>query len=91
MLTTSLKWFAIFSLLTGCAHIPGISEAPDVVVSKIPVLVPCVDKLPEAPIFHTDVELKAMDDYSATIALLQDRVKREEYEDKLNAALTGCK
>ena len=62
----------------------------DVQLVKIPVAVPCVDQLPQAPTLRTDAELKALPDYQAVLALIQDRIKREIYESQLEAVLKGC-
>lgn len=76
-------------VLAGCA-----SDAPiihDVKLVDKAVSVSCIDQMPEAPKLHTDAELKAMGDYEVVFALLEDRIKREIYESKMEAILQGCK
>lgn len=78
-------------LLSGCAinnppRAPGIPP-----VINMPVQVPCIASVPEKPKLHTDAEMMVMDDYTLAITLLVDRIKREIYESRLEAALDGCR
>lgn len=74
-------------VLCGCGE-PAVRH--DIQIAKVPVAVSCIDKAPAKPVLHTDAEIKAMPDYEATITLLMDRIKREIYENNLEAALAGC-
>ena len=74
-------------LLSGCPA----QFTHDAQIVKVPIAVKCIEQLPEKPKLHTDAEIKAMGDYEAAIMLLDDRIKREIYESKLEAVLEGCR
>lgn len=74
------------ALLAGCAGGPTIPERVE-----IPVPVPCLASAPERPALRADDEIKGMDDYRATAALLAERRKLQGYVKTLEAAVEGCR
>lgn len=73
-------------ILAGCQQKP-IVKTEIVYVSK-EVLVPCVNKVPEKPVFLLD---KIPDSrVEKTRGLLVDRLKQKAYIYQLEAALKGC-
>jgi hypothetical protein len=75
-------------LLAACAESP--TRQVDAV--EIPTGTPCLtrDKVPQKPQLVTDAELKAMRADTFVAALYHDRLKRIDYEAKLEATLEGC-
>lgn len=74
-------------LLTGCAH--QLTVPAEV---KVPVPVPCLkaEDKPARPALKSDAELLALDRYKRTLALWVERLERQAYEAKLEAAVEGC-
>ena len=77
--------------LSGCASNPSPHVPLPPVTIKVPVPFSCIDALPEKPRFHSDAELKAMNDFTIAITLLTERINREIYEARLETVLDGCR
>lgn len=71
--------------LTGCAAL-----TPPAPVAKIPVAVSCVAERPVSPLFRSDSEVLAMDDYRAVLALRAERLKARSYIGDLEDVVTAC-
>ena len=72
--------------LAGCAGAP--LQVPK--ETRVPVAVPCRTELIPRPSFVTDGQLRAMGDADVVLSLAADRLLRQTYELKLEAALAGC-
>jgi len=72
-------------LLAGCQSLP---PAPTEV--RVPVAVPCLDKMPDRPEFATDAQLASMDDYRFVLALAKDRLERQGYIATIEAIMQAC-
>lgn len=79
---------AYIAIAAGCASSP-IEGIPQTV--EIPIPVSCVTAEIPRPRFVTDRELAAADDYTLVLELAADRLKRQQYEAKLEAAIAGCR
>lgn len=87
MIVRACVLLALAALAGGCETV-RTAEIPREV--NIPVPVPCITRPVERPTFITDRELAAADDYTLVIELARDRLKRRQYEVKLEALLAGC-
>jgi hypothetical protein len=77
-----MKWLLILLVLTGCA-----SQEP--VQVKVPVHVPCIDKIPERP--HSQFgNGEYPGDKAAAQAALLDAFAWEQYATLLEIQLAGC-
>lgn len=74
------------AVLTGCASVPQIPKE-----IRVPVAVPCIDRVPQRPSMLSDSELLALDDYGLVIALARDRRVRQGWEATIEALLEGCR
>lgn len=78
---------ACMAIAGGCGG--GPPRIPETV--EIPIAIPCITEEIPRPRFVTDRELAAADDYTLVLELAADRLKRQQYEAKLTAALAGCR
>lgn len=77
-------------VLTGCVTTPVVIKEP--VEVKVLVKVPCVERLPEKPIFALDdPSLKSRGLYEKGVAMLREIEQRRDYEKQLEAELEACK
>jgi hypothetical protein len=74
----------LLALLVGCA-----TPAPTVV--RVPVPVPCVVDLPAELRISTDLELRAMSDYSLVLVIARERLQLLSYSAEIRAAAEGCR
>ena len=56
----------------------------------IPVAVPCLERMPEAPKFLSDAELTQLDDFHFVIELRRDQLELRGHLAILTAALQPC-
>ena len=79
--------------LSGCFGSDPVRPPPPPTEIRIPVPVPCLTdgQVPAKPQFVTDAELGALGAYEFVTALHLDRLKRQNYEGKLEAAISACK
>lgn len=80
---------AIVLALTGCGAQP-IKADPLPTVVKVPVLVPCLDRPTDKPVFKTDAEILDGSDYQVVVNLRIDRDTRRMYEAALEANEQAC-
>ncbi|HWV16503.1 MAG TPA: hypothetical protein VN030_13805 [Cellvibrio sp.] len=77
---------AVFTLCA-CAALPKVQEP---VIVKVPVYVPCINQLPNKPVFAVSL-IKQTDDLATiTDAYMVERHQRIIYEAQLEAATAGC-
>lgn len=76
--------------LVGCAANQPLESPAKVEIVKVPVSLPCVQNLPVKPIFIKDSELIALNESAFVTALHIDRLLRDAYISKLEAAYAGC-
>lgn len=76
-------------MLSGCGTQP-IKADPLPTVVKVPVLVPCLDKATDKPLFKTDAEILDGSDYQVVVNLRLDRDQRRIYEAELEADQQAC-
>jgi hypothetical protein len=81
---------ALVCSCAGCATAPGLNVQPTAQIVKVPVITPCIDKLPAAPTFMTDAELLDGSDYQVVLNLRIDRDQRRKYEAETQALLAAC-
>ena len=81
-----MRWLAASCCIAaGCAGSPAVPE-----VVKIPVPVPCLERLPNAPTTATEAELLALDDYRLVLTLAKDRAAVLASYLELRAAAQAC-
>lgn len=80
--------------LAACGARPVIPEpVVNVVETKIQVSMPCLEAMPEAPIFLTEFDILGPDeshDYDASFLLWEEWEKLTAYKDQLEAVLPAC-
>ena len=76
-------------LLSGCAMFSATPTPGP--VEKVMVSVPCLEAMPAKPALRTDAELMALDRGRRTLAMWEDRRKREGYEARVEAVLEACR
>lgn len=83
-----MRWLAasLLFLAAGCGGREVV--VPEVV--KVPVPVPCLDRLPEAPAVAGDEELLGLDDYALVLTVARDRKLLEAAYGELRAAAGAC-
>jgi len=81
---------AILVSCAGCASTPRLDVQPTAQIVKVPVITPCIDKVPVAPTFMTDAELLDGSDYQVVLNLRIDRDQRRKYEAETQALLAAC-
>lgn len=72
-------------LLAGCSSGPVVPETV-----RVPVPVPCIERVPAKPQITPDATLLALPDYSAVLSLWRDRIILRDYSVELEAAVAGC-
>lgn len=86
-------WMTVFvaiGLLYGCGIDP-VAVQPTAQIVKEPVVVPCVDHIPQPDTaFMTDAQLLDGSDYQVVENLRIDRDQRRVYESTLVAVMQGC-
>lgn len=87
MMARACVLLALAAFAGGCETVRTVEIPREL---RIPVPVPCITQPVERPAFITDRELAAADDYTLVIELARDRLKRRQYEVKLEAQLAGC-
>ena len=82
-----VRWLtaSLCCIAAGCASGPTL---PTVV--KVPVPVPCLERLPEPPAAATEAELLALDDYRLVLTLAKDRAAVLASYLELRAAAQAC-
>ena len=73
------------ALMAGCTTPVQIPEKV-----LIPVIAPCIDRLPDAPEVSVDAALLALDDYELVLTLARDRKRLEIAYGELRAVATAC-
>lgn len=83
-----MRWLAasLILLAAGCGGREVV--VPEVV--KVPVPVPCLEALPEAPVIAGDAELLDLDDYALVLTVARDRKRLEVAYGELRAAAIAC-
>jgi len=76
----------IILLLVGCNG--TLPPVPKTVL--VPVPVPCLDKLPERPVFLSDATLSGLDDFAFVIELRRDQLELRGHVAVLTATLQAC-
>lgn len=79
------------SLLAGCVGAPpkpAVISKP--VVVKVAVPVPCIDKIPDAPVLESDRDLLAGSGAQVFDKVWADHLSRRDYQGVLLAALKAC-
>lgn len=71
--------------LSGCSLLPAKPER-----IEVPIPVPCVSGVPMRPALMTDSEIRALDDYRATLATWRDRRIAIDHIATLEATLRAC-
>jgi uncharacterized lipoprotein YajG len=74
----------LLALLAGCA-------TPSPTVVRVPVPVPCMVDLPAELRISTDLELRAMSDYSLVLVIARERLQLLSYSAEVRAAAEGCR
>lgn len=70
--------------LTGCVLCPEKPVPP-------PIIVKCIDVMPDKPNFVSTQALTQLDDYKFVLTLEKDRSDRMKYEAMLEALMEGCR
>lgn len=87
----SIAFVLACSLLAGCGSAPPkpavISKPIEV---KVAVPVPCIDKVPDGPVFQSDSELLAGSGAQVFDKVWADHKSRRDYTDILVAAIQAC-
>lgn len=73
-------------LLAGCASGPHVPE-----VVRVPVPIPCIQESPSKPVFLSDAELLALDDFGVVVSLARERRLYQGYVAELEATVAGCR
>jgi hypothetical protein len=81
-----MRPWPILLLLTGCnATLPPVPKEV-----LVPVPVPCIEKMPDAPIFLSDFDLAKLDDWNFVLELRRDQLELRGHVGVLNAVLQAC-
>lgn len=81
-----MRYWPILLILAGCTGtLPPVPKE-----TLIPVPVPCLDRMPEAPKFLADSELAAFDDFRLVIELRRDQLELRGHVAVLTATLQSC-
>jgi hypothetical protein len=81
-----VRWLlASCCIAAGCATQVHIPEKV-----LVPVPVPCLDKLPDAPAVVGDAELLVLDDYGLVLTLARDRATLTAAYGELRAVAQAC-
>jgi hypothetical protein len=80
----------LISILMLC--LIGCATKTKIVVQevKVPVIMPCVITLPDAPKLFSDTELLKLNNMQFIDALYVDRLRSQAYIGELLATLNGC-
>ena len=73
-------------LLAGCASGPVVPE-----VVRVPVPVPCIEATPAKPVFLSDSDLLALDDFGLVVSLARERRLYQGYTAEIEAVIAGCR
>lgn len=79
-----MKFLAILLVMTGCSEILTPFEV------LVPVSVPCVVEIPQAPVWPTSLLPIDAGMFDRTKAVLAESESRKAYEERLLAALMVC-
>lgn len=84
--------FVLACSLAACAIAPIQAPVMDTqtVTVKVEVPVPCVDSIPDAPLFLADADLLAGSGSQAADHLWIDHIQRKDYIAQLLAVLLKC-
>lgn len=81
-----MRIWPLLLLLVGCnATLPPVPRE-----TLIPVLVPCLDRMPERPQFLADADLAKLDDHAFVLALRIDQLELRGHVAILTATLQAC-
>lgn len=82
-----MRWLAVSlcCIAAGCASSPSVPTEV-----RIPVPVPCLDRLPEAPAVASDAELLGLDDYRLVLTIAKDRAAVLAAYRELRATAQAC-
>jgi len=82
-----VRWLlaSLCCIAAGCA-----TQVQIPTVVKVPVPVPCIDKLPDAPAVAGDAELLVLDDYGLVLTLARDRATMTAAYGELRAVAQAC-
>ena len=82
-----MRWLlaSLCCIAAGCA-----TQVQIPTVVKVPVPVPCIDKLPDAPAVAGDAELLVLDDYGLVLTLARDRATMTAAYGELRAVAQAC-
>ena len=82
-----MRWLlaSLCCIAAGCA-----TQVQIPTVVKVPVPVPCIDKLPDAPAVVGDAELLVLDDYGLVLTLARDRATMTAAYGELRAVAQAC-
>lgn len=81
----SLLASLMLALLAACAAPVRLPE-----VVRVPVPVPCLDRLPDAPAVAGDADMLALDDFDLVLTLARDRKRLEVAYGELRAVAGAC-
>lgn len=73
-------------LLAGCTSAP-----PATVRFEVPVMVPCIEEVPQRPAYEFDKLPSTATGGEVVMALARDWLRGQEYEARLEAIVTGCR
>jgi len=81
-----MRPWPILLLLAGCqASLPPVPTEV-----RVPVPVPCLDRMPDRPKFLMDAELKGLDDWNFVLELRRDQLELRGHVEVLTATLQAC-
>ena len=82
-----MRWLVVSlcCIAAGCA-----TQVQIPTVVKVPVPVPCLDRLPDAPATASDADLLALDDYGLVLTLARDRASLTAAYGELRAVAQAC-
>lgn len=80
-----MKWMLVL-VLAGCGSAP---LAPQRV--EVPVFTPCVNMVPQRPVYEFDTLAPAAMDGEIVLALARDWSRGRRYEQALEAIIIGCR
>ena len=87
--TCDKSQFRNFALLYA-AMLAGCASAPPVRVD-VPVMVPCLNAVPVRPTFEFENLSPVATDGEKILALARDWPRARSYEERLEAAIAGCR